>query len=83
MNIGFEDDELKPYVEPSPDTLDPLRIGNESESKSDILYYYYTSNLVLWYSYYCQDVVVICCAIICLLCVHMYTSTLKILLHPV
>lgn len=36
MNIGFEDDELKPYVEPSPDTLDPLRIGNESESKSDI-----------------------------------------------
>lgn len=28
MNIGFEDDELKPYVEPPPDINDPLRIGN-------------------------------------------------------
>lgn len=27
MNIGCEDDELKPYVEPPADVLDPLRIG--------------------------------------------------------
>ncbi|XP_052827942.1 MAP/microtubule affinity-regulating kinase 3 [Octopus bimaculoides] len=27
MNIGFEDDELKPYVEPPPDINDPLRIA--------------------------------------------------------
>lgn len=27
MNIGFEDDELKPYVEPEPDFNDQMRIG--------------------------------------------------------
>lgn len=28
MNVGFEDDELIPYVEPPADVLDPVRIGN-------------------------------------------------------
>lgn len=28
MNISYEDDELKPYIEPLPDINDPLRIGN-------------------------------------------------------
>lgn len=28
MNIGYEDDELKPYTEPEPDINDPKRIGN-------------------------------------------------------
>ena len=28
MNITYEDDELKPYVEPAPDINDPMRIGN-------------------------------------------------------
>lgn len=27
MNIGFEEDELKPYNEPLPDLSDQLRIG--------------------------------------------------------
>lgn len=27
MNIGFDDDELKPYVEPEPDLSDQIRIG--------------------------------------------------------
>lgn len=27
MNMGFEDDELKPYIEPKPDLQDPKRIG--------------------------------------------------------
>jgi len=27
MNIGYEDDELKPYQEPSKDCTDPVRIG--------------------------------------------------------
>lgn len=27
MNIGFEEDELKPYNEPMPDLNDQLRIG--------------------------------------------------------
>ena len=26
MNAGYEDDELKPYLEPSPDLNDPARI---------------------------------------------------------
>ena len=28
MNISYEDDDLKPYVEPQPDNSDPSRIGN-------------------------------------------------------
>ena len=27
MNVGYEDDELKPYVEPLPDYKDPRRTG--------------------------------------------------------
>jgi len=27
MNVGYEDDELKPYQEPSKDCTDPVRIG--------------------------------------------------------
>lgn len=27
MNMGYEDDELKPYVEPQPDLNDQKRIG--------------------------------------------------------
>lgn len=33
MNIGCEDDELKPYVEPPADVLDPLRIGKTPSNK--------------------------------------------------
>lgn len=28
MNIGYEDDDLKPYIEPSADNSDHIRIGN-------------------------------------------------------
>lgn len=28
INIGLEEDELKPYIETSQDVLDPVRIGN-------------------------------------------------------
>ena len=27
MNVGYEDDELKPYQEPSKDYTDPVRVG--------------------------------------------------------
>jgi len=27
MNMGFEEDELKPYIEPKADLADPKRIG--------------------------------------------------------
>jgi MAP/microtubule affinity-regulating kinase len=27
MNIGYEEDELKPYIEPLPDFFDETRIG--------------------------------------------------------
>jgi hypothetical protein len=32
MNIGCEDDELKPFVEPPADVLDPLRIGKSPDT---------------------------------------------------
>ena len=28
MNIGYEDDDLIPFIEPLPDFNDPIRIGN-------------------------------------------------------
>ena len=30
MNVGHEDDELKPYIEPDNILNDPIRIGNTS-----------------------------------------------------
>lgn len=30
MNMGYEDDELKPYVEPEPDYKDHKRIGESA-----------------------------------------------------
>lgn len=36
MNMGFEDDELKPYIEPKPDLQDPKRIG-----KTGTVYIFY------------------------------------------
>lgn len=34
MNIGYEDDELKPYQEPPPDLSDISRIGKYSNNKN-------------------------------------------------
>ena len=33
MNIGFEDDELKPFIEPSKEYNDPARIGKSDLSE--------------------------------------------------
>lgn len=37
MNVGFEDDELLPYVEPPADQLDPVRIGNDLDTDQMLL----------------------------------------------
>ena len=29
MNIGYEEDELRPHIEPARDYNDPIRIGND------------------------------------------------------
>lgn len=34
MNVGYEDDELKPYVEPEPDFSDTRRMGKQGELSS-------------------------------------------------
>ena len=34
MNIGHEDEELKPHIEPVKDYSDPVRIGNGIEEES-------------------------------------------------
>lgn len=31
MNVGYEDDELKPYIEPEPDFNDARRMGKQGE----------------------------------------------------
>lgn len=30
MNMGYEEDELKPYIEPEPDYKDDMRIGESA-----------------------------------------------------
>lgn len=32
MNIGYDDDELKPFKESPADVLDPVRIGNTADT---------------------------------------------------
>lgn len=41
INIGYEDDEMKPYVEPPKDSNDPARIG-----QSCIISYHIVSELI-------------------------------------
>lgn len=36
INLGMEDEELKPYVESSQDVLDPVRIGNIPKQTVDL-----------------------------------------------
>lgn len=31
MNVGYEEDELKPYIEPQPDYKDPRRTGTQQK----------------------------------------------------
>lgn len=31
MNVGYEDEELKPYIEPEPDFSDTRRMGKQGE----------------------------------------------------
>ena len=35
MNMGYEDDELKPYIEPQADLKDPKRIGKTGTVQSN------------------------------------------------
>lgn len=38
INIGLEEDELKPYVECAQDVLDPIRIGNnKTKTRVDLI----------------------------------------------
>lgn len=37
MNVGYEEDELKPYIEPQPDYKDPRRTGGEKKTKKYII----------------------------------------------
>lgn len=39
MNVGYEEDELKPYIEPQPDYKDPRRTGGEKKTKKIIIYF--------------------------------------------
>ncbi len=53
MNIGFEEDELKPYNEPLPDLNDQMRIGKcLREFLFNYYYYYYYNNNNIYYYYY-------------------------------
>ena len=48
MNIGYEDDDLKPFIEPLPDINDPMRIGNEVTTKDALQLFEPLISLVQW-----------------------------------
>lgn len=33
MNVGYEEEELKPYIEPQPDYKDPRRTGRQEKKR--------------------------------------------------
>lgn len=33
MNVGYEEEELKPYIEPQPDYKDPRRTGGKKKTR--------------------------------------------------
>lgn len=35
MNVGYEEEELKPYIEPQPDYKDPRRTGRQEKKEKD------------------------------------------------
>lgn len=37
MNVGYEEDELKPYIEPQPDYKDPRRTGGNGNSRKQYI----------------------------------------------
>lgn len=49
MNVGYEDDELKPYIEPEPDFNDARRMGKQGELS---LCYTVDSNFFFLSSFY-------------------------------
>lgn len=48
MNVGYEDDELKPYIEPEPDFNDARRMGKQGEW---FLCYTVDSNFFFFFSF--------------------------------
>ena len=51
MNIGYEDNELQPYVEPEPDYNDPERIGEVFHVHVFVVYNwvsYFVFSLLWW-----------------------------------
>lgn len=38
MNVGYEDEELKPYIEPQPDYKDPKKTGKNRRFQNHLIY---------------------------------------------
>lgn len=47
MNMGYEEDELKPYLEPEPDYKDHKRIGESASMYITLTYYLLSICLVI------------------------------------
>lgn len=37
MNVGYEEEELKPYIEPQPDYKDPKKTGRERNTQKCLI----------------------------------------------
>lgn len=40
MNVGYEEEELKPYIEPQPDYKDPRRTGTQQVTLRKLFFFF-------------------------------------------
>lgn len=63
MNMGYEEDELKPFIEPQPDLKDAKRIGKTGTVHNDFTIYIYINvshHFILGVCVICLCVCIVC-----------------------
>lgn len=57
MNVGYEEEELKPYIEPQPDYKDPRRTGRHKDTlkKKCILLFIHTQAHLIIDVFFCYS----------------------------
>lgn len=59
MNVGYEEEELKPYIEPQPDYKDPKKTGRKRNSQKHLirscLLYAHRYGIISLFRYYATN----------------------------
>lgn len=56
MNVGYEEEELKPYIEPQPDYKDPKKTGRKRRSQQRLIPSCLEPNTQRYRSFLCLDI---------------------------